>query len=175
MDNACKDINVCRLASDIAILNYKSGLNCSESVFDALIRSKALKVPPETRSMAVGFGGGIGLTGNTCGALLAAIMANAAIYGRPDPWLVDAELRGLELREKYYRRYNNIVHDFKKANGAVSCRDICSSYKEWNIKERRVMCLKLIGATALMACEYLFISQEEAFKLPYSDNIGGME
>lgn len=91
----------------LAIENFKSGLNCAECVYDALIRAGELKAFPETRAMAIGFGGGIGLSGFTCGALSAAVMANGAVYGRPDPWSVDPEVRGHEISEKYYRRYNH--------------------------------------------------------------------
>lgn len=174
MEATEKDLDLRKLVNDLAIENFKKGLNCSECVYDALIRSGALKVPPETRAMAIGFGGGIGLSGNTCGALLAGIMANGAVYGRTDPWLADPEVRGSEISEKYYRRYNNMVHDFEEANGSASCKDICSKYEDWHCKGRRVMCMKLIGAAAAMAYDYLNMSQEEAFNLPYGDNVGDM-
>lgn len=161
--------------NDLAVENFKKGLNCSESVYDALIRSGALKVSPETRAMVIGFGGGIGSCGYTCGALSAAVMANGAVYGRPDPWAVPQEERAGEIAAKYYRRYNQMVHDFENANGSVLCKDISSKYEDWHCKERRVMCMKLIGAAAAMAYDYLNIPQEEAFKLPYGDNMGGIE
>ena len=34
--------------------------------------------------------------------------------------------------------------------------------------------MKLIGAAAVMAYDYLNLPQEEAFNLPYFDNIGDM-
>lgn len=164
-----------KIVSDMAIDNFKNGLNCAESVYDALIRSGSLKAAPETRAMAIGFGGGMGLTGNACGALSAAIMANGATYGRSDPWSVDPEVRGEEVRGRYYRRYNKLVHDFEQANKGISCRDICKPYGDWHSKERRVMCMKMVGATAAMAYDYLNMPQEEAFALPYGENMGGME
>lgn len=161
---------------ELAIQNFKSGLNCAECVYDALVRGGALKVDPKTIAMCIGFGGGIGLSGNTCGALSAAVMANGAKYGRPDPYAVDAEVRGHEIAEKYYRRYNKMTHDFEKANNGVTCRAICAPYGDWHSKERRIACMKLIGATAAMAYDYLQMPQTEAFTLPYAkDNMGGME
>lgn len=155
-----------KTVKDMAIENFKSGLNCAESVYDALIRSGALKVAPETRAMAIGFGGGMGLTGNACGALSAAILANGAKYGRPDPWTIDPEERGQQVSGKYYRRYNRLVHDFEKANNGVSCKDICKQFEDWHSRERRVMCMKMVGATAELAYDYLNISQEEALSFP---------
>ena len=61
-----------QLVNDYAIENFKSGLNCAESVYDALLRAGVLDVPKETIAMCTGFGGGIGLYGDTCGALSAA-------------------------------------------------------------------------------------------------------
>lgn len=160
---------------DLAIENFKSGLNCAECVVDALIRAGVLDVPPETRAMCIGFGGGIGLAGYTCGALSAAVMANGAVYGRPDPWAVDPEVRGAEIGEKYYRRYNRLAADFAAANGGVLCREITEPRGDWHSKERLVGCLKLIGATAALAYDYLQIPQEEAFRLPYGQNMSGLE
>lgn len=162
--------------NDLAIENFKNGLNCAECVYDALVRGGALDVDPKTIAMCIGFGGGIGLTGHTCGALSAAVMANGAKYGRPDPWSVDKETRGTEIAEKYYRRYNKLTRDFIDAHHGESCREICAPFGDWHSKERRVNCMKLIGATAALAYDYLQMPQEEAFALPYGPgNMGGME
>lgn len=164
-----------QLVNDYAFENFKSGLNCAECIIDALIRSGALDKDSNIRAMAIGFGGGIGMSGYTCGALSAAVMANGAVYGRSDPWKVDPEKRGDEISEKYYRRYNNILNDFKKAQGAVLCRDLCEPYKDWHSRDRRKMCMKLIANTATLAYDYLQMPQEEAFEIPYNDNMGDME
>jgi C_GCAxxG_C_C family probable redox protein len=163
------------LVKDYAIENYKSGLNCAECVFEALQRSGALPAPPETIAMCVGFGGGIGLSGYTCGALSGAVMALGAVHGRHDPKAVDPAIRGDEIARKYYRRYNKLVRDFEQAMGGVLCRDITGPYEDWHSKERRVCCLKLIGEAAAIAYDNLMIPQEEAFVLPYGENMAGLE
>lgn len=164
-----------QLVSDFAIENFKNGLNCAESVYEALIRAGVLDVPKETVAMCTAFGGGIGLSGQVCGALSAAIMANSAIYGRKDPWSVGPTIRGKEVSGKYYRRYNNIVKEFGEENGCLSCREITSSFEDWHGKERRVHCMKLVGQTAKLAYKYLQIPQEEAFEMPYGKNMGGKQ
>lgn len=161
------------IVSDYAIENFKNGLNCAESVMDALVRSGALKSDGDLAANCTGFGGGIGLAGYTCGALSAAVMANSHVYGRQNPWDVDAEVRGTEIAQKYYRRYNRMVQDFVEKNGSALCGEICGRFEDFHCKERRVGCLKLIGATAKLAYEYLQMSQEEAFELPYGANLGG--
>lgn len=158
-----------------AIENFKKGLNCAECVYDALVRTGVLRVPDESRAGATGFGGGIGLAGYTCGALSGAVLANSMEHGRKDPWSVPDEERGSEVSKKYYRRYNRLLHDFEELAGGVLCRDICAVHEDWHSKPRRIMCMKLIGETAALAFDYLQMSQEEAFKLPYGENIGGNE
>ena len=102
-------------------------------------------------------------------------MANSAVYGRPEPWKVDAEVRGSEIAEKYYRRYNRMVQDFIARNGSALCGEICAPYGDFHCVERRIGCLKMIGATAKLAYEYLQMTQDEAFALPYGPNLGGKE
>ena len=163
------------LVHDYAVENFKSGLNCAESVYDALLRSGALPVPKETIAMCIGFGGGVGLSGSACGALAAAIMANGAVYGRTDPWSVPQDVRGKENIEKYYRRYNQMVREFIAENGSMTCREICAPFADWHGKERRQNCLRLVAAAASMAYEFLQMTQEEAFALPYGENIAGTD
>ena len=163
-----------KLASDYAIENFKSGLNCAESVYNALLRVGALEgVPPTTVSMCIGFGGGVGLSGCICGALAAGVVANGAKYGRKDPYSVPAEVRGSEIAEKYYSRYNNLIHDFTEAYGSPLCKEICGKFKDFHSKERKVSCLKMIGGAAALAYRYLQMSQEETEKLPYRENLAG--
>jgi C_GCAxxG_C_C family probable redox protein len=165
-----KDIKT--LVSEYAAENFKGGLNCAESVMEALVRSGALKVPKEIVGLSTGFGGGVGLSGNTCGALSAAVLANSAVYGRPDPWAVPQEERGKEIAAKYYRRYNKLVNDFSAKNGSAECREICKGY-DFGSKERRVNCLKVVVSAAELAYDMLQMPQEEAFTLPYGKNMGG--
>lgn len=165
--------NMRELCGNLAVENFKNGLNCCESVYNALLRAGALEgVDPATQAMCIGFGGGIGLSGHTCGALSAIVMACGAVYGRPDPWSVPAENRMSEIAEKYYRRYNKIVHDFEESFGSTDCAGISSPYEDWHCVERRKTCLKLIANSAKMAYDYLQMPQEEAFVLPYGANMG---
>lgn len=165
---------LCKLASDYAIENFKSGLNCAESVYNALLRAGVLEgVDPATISMVIGFGGGVGLSGCICGALAAGVAANGAIHGRKDPYAVPAEVRGAEIAEKYYSRYNNLIHDFTEAYGSPLCGEICGKYEDFHGRDRKVGCMKMVGGAAALACRYVLMDQEEAEKLPYRENIGG--
>ncbi len=162
-----KDTSV--LVSDYAIENFKTGLNCCESVYEALQRVGLLEnVPKESVAMAVGFGGGVGASGlGLCGALAAAVMANGAVHGRKDPKAVDASQRMTEIGEKYYPRYNNLIYEFVERNGCTGCGEICSKFEDFHGRDRKVNCMKLIGATASLAYKYIQLSNEETAAMGY--------
>jgi len=73
------------LARKCAQENIRSGLNCSESVLNALLRAKIIDFPEEATALASGLNGGVGSAGYTCGALSSAMISLGAVYGRPDP------------------------------------------------------------------------------------------
>ena len=61
---------------------FREGLNCSECVFKSYLDLQLTDFPPEVVALSSGFGGGIGMTQNTCGAILGAALAETtAIYG----------------------------------------------------------------------------------------------
>lgn len=155
------------LAGEYAGNNIRSGLNCAESVCDACIRSGALDVPPETVAFATGFGGGGGCAGFTCGALAGAILVNSAAHGRKDPREIPEEYRRKMLKEKIYRRFNNIVADFMKENEFGLCREFSEKYDGYGGETFRENCIKLCGDAARIAVDYLRMDAEEAAGLEY--------
>lgn len=161
--------------SEFAVENFRNGLNCPEAVFDALHRAGLLDVPHECIRMASGFGGGIGLTGNACGALSGAIMSIGVVHGRMDPYSVDGSIRGQQMAEQVYRVFNNMTNDFIKENGCLSCKELGSQFADWHCKERRKMCLKLVASTAARAVDYILMDKETAAALPYRSNMAGKE
>ena len=62
--------------------NFRTGLNCAESVFEAVMSQVDTGLPQETMCLMTGFGGGGGHFGDTCGALAGAMAALGAVYGR---------------------------------------------------------------------------------------------
>ena len=161
------------LACEYAKENMTSGMNCSESVFAALIRSGALDVPPEMVSFATGFGGGGGGTGLTCGALSSAILANNIVHGRKPP-ITTADRAA--LKEKHYRRYNNIVSDFVKVSGSGLCREIINQFSEGYLDDStRPNCIRICGEAAGIAVDYLQLDVEAAAKLEYDASVVGIK
>ena len=165
-----------QLVKDYAEEFFKSGFNCAESVLAALIKAGAVNMPPEMVAAATGFGGGLGLTGNTCGALAMAILANSVQYGRPDPTQIPVASRHTEVSAKHYRRYNNIVNEFIRQNGCATCKELTAAYADnWGSPERRDHCLKIIGTTVQLAYKYLQLSREEGYQLPYGKNLKNLK
>ena len=161
------------LACTYATENMSSGMNCSESVFAALIRSGALDVPPEYVAFATGFGGGGGGTGLTCGALSSAILANNIVHGRKPPISPDGRT---DLKEKHYKRYNNIVSDFVKVASSGLCRDIINQFPEgYNDDNTRPNCLRICSEAAKIAVDYLQMDVEEAAKRGYDPTVVGIK
>ena len=164
-----------KIVSEYAVEGFRNGLNCTECVLDALKRAGVLNVSGEAMAMCVGFGGGGGLTGHVCGGLSGAIMANGAVYGRANPWSEPEETRGADVADKYYRRYNRMVHRFIEENGSALCGEISAPFGDFHSRERRKNCLKVIAASAVLAYDFLQMDQEAAFALPYGENLLGYE
>ena len=92
-----------------AVKMKHSGFNCSQAVTVAFADLVSGKVTPETlRTIAAGFGGGMGCMEATCGSLIGANM----IAGL----LTDGTGTVMAAR--------NLLSDFRKKSGAVTCKDL---------------------------------------------------
>ena len=164
---------------DLALLyaeeNMSSrSMNCSESVFEALIRSGAVDASLDVSAVAfaTGFGGGGGGVGFTCGALSSAILANGVVHGRRDP---ASTVNKLELKENFYKRYNNIVSDFVKVAGSGLCREIIDAFPDgYKDARTRPNCIRIAREAAGIAVDYLKMGAEDAAKLEYDPSVIGI-
>ena len=158
-------------AKEMAVYSFYNGLSCAESVYEALLRSGVVDeadVAYSTCALCAGFGGGIGSSGLSCGALSGAIMAVGAKHGRKDPR--NAKPDGLYDGE--YLRYNNMVQDFVKVAGSALCLDITDLYKEnYDCPERKDLCAKVIAAGIDIACKYISMNSDEVAKLSWGPNV----
>ena len=73
------------LADEISRGYFRQGLNCAECVLRTFMDMHDTKLPDEVICMASGFGGGMGHTKNTCGAITGAVLALGMTKGR-DPF-----------------------------------------------------------------------------------------
>ena len=162
-----------KLAVEYAGDNIKNrGMNCAESVFEALIRCGAVNAPLEAVAYVTGFGGGGGGAGLTCGALASAILATSMAHGRKDP---SSSTDRMELKEKYYQRYNNLVSGFVKTAGSGLCRDIVNGFPEgYTDSHTRPNCIRIAIRAAELAVDYIRLDTEEAGALEYDRDVVGI-
>jgi C_GCAxxG_C_C family probable redox protein len=138
--------------------NFRSGLNCAESILNAVLTEVDSGIPPETMCLMTGFGGGGGLFGDTCGALVGAMAALGAVYGRravpADARAATAELYG---DPGLYRLFNRLPNEFKQRFGSTQCRLLTSQWrKTWLCKEHLQFCRRLTIEAAGLAAEMAF-------------------
>jgi len=148
-------------------------MNCSEAVFEALIRCGAVQAPIEAVAYATGFGGGGGGVGFTCGALASAILANGMVHGRKDP---PSAVNRMELKDTLYKRYNNLVSDFVEVAGSGLCREIINQFPEgYNDEQTRPNCIRIASEAAGIAVDYLRKDADEVAALEYDPDVVGIK
>ncbi len=161
---------------DLAKANFKKGPNCAESVYLALVEAGLIDFAPETVALATPFGGGMGLSGGVCGALVAAIMGAGAAHGRRQP--IQGSMQ--EIIDKLYgnpglyRFYNQMPHAFEEKFGSTQCGILNKDYpNDWYNKDRLRGCMKFVVEAAGMAVDYIYQGQEEGFGQPFGKNMAG--
>ncbi|MGA2498796.1 MAG: C-GCAxxG-C-C family protein [Tepidisphaeraceae bacterium] len=95
---------------------FLEGYNCAQSVFACCGRSFGL--PRETAiKVAQAFGGGMGRTGNVCGAVTGALMVIGLKHSTKDAKDTAAKDQAYALAEAFLSR-------FRAQHGSVTCRDL---------------------------------------------------
>jgi C_GCAxxG_C_C family probable redox protein len=95
--------------------NFKKGLNCSQSVFEASSGILGLE-SEEAKAIAAGFGAGIGKTQKTCGAVTGAVMAiGCKHYDSKDH-------KG--SKKKVYAKTREFLNKFERIYGSTACREL---------------------------------------------------
>jgi C_GCAxxG_C_C family probable redox protein len=99
-----------------ATSQFEKGFSCAPSVLSTyseqfgLERELALKI-------ACGFGGGIGRTGRTCGAVTGAVMVIGLKHGQ-------ADAGDEESRQETHKVVNEFINRFTALHGSIECRDL---------------------------------------------------
>lgn len=162
-----------------AVDNFKSGLNCAESVFAAIQAEMETDLPPEVMCLVTGFGSGGGLYGGTCGSLNGAIAALGLAYGRRQPPEGTPEEKKAQMYGKpgIYRIYNRLSNVFQEQFGTILCREITAPWRgEWFARERYKTCLKTVAFMAEKAAEMLFPADREHWaSQPWGENLLGAQ
>ncbi len=90
-----------------------------------MIQADLVNFPLEVTALATGFGGGIGSSGNNCGALTGAVIAVGMKIGRISPdYSID------------YRAFNRIPYKFEALFGSPNCKDLVKNYDFSSIERK---------------------------------------
>lgn len=143
-------------AADKAVQNMKKGCSCSEAMLTAFGERYGLDF--ETARMIAGaFGGGIGLSGQTCGAVTGALMAIGLKCGPERSEKNDARETAYELAQKFMDR-------FRDHSGSTLCSDIVAQIgfnvpEEWKKAQdsgkMKIHCPEVVRKAALILDELL--------------------
>jgi len=163
--------------------NFSLGYNCAECVTEAVLSVIDTGLPPEVKKVATGFGGGVGLYGDTCGARSGAVIAVGCVHGRskliedPDPKAA-AKKSAQQLYGKpgLYRLFNQIPNNFREKYGFTCCRDLTTKWQEnWLCRDHALHCREIITDAAGIAAELIMADRDEAASKPFGPNVENLE
>lgn len=112
---------------ELARAALASRLNCAEAVVSTF--AARYGVSPETAiRVACGLGGGMGRTGNVCGAISGAVLVLGLAYGRSGTGDVEA-------KELTYAKVQELLRETETRLGSILCRDLLGA--DLNTREGR--------------------------------------
>ncbi|MBE6835942.1 MAG: C_GCAxxG_C_C family protein [Ruminococcaceae bacterium] len=129
---------------------FKEGFNCSQAVVGAFYKDIGLDEKTALK-VSAGFGGGVGRTGEICGALSGAAIVAGMLYG-------SVEGRDAESKAHTYEEIQRVIKIFKDENSFVTCRELKSppSEKENGASYKRTPCIKFVEDAVLAVEKVMF-------------------
>jgi C_GCAxxG_C_C family probable redox protein len=107
---------VALIKAEKAKKQFEKGFSCAPAVFSTY--SKQLGLDKELAlKIACGFGGGIGRTGRTCGAVTGAVMAIGLKHGQ-------ADLADEESRQRTHKLVKEFIDKFTALHGSIECKEL---------------------------------------------------
>ncbi|MFH0967097.1 MAG: C-GCAxxG-C-C family protein [Methanobacteriota archaeon] len=99
-----------------AVTAIQDGYSCAQAVFSAY--SKECGLDKETaRKITTGLGGGLGRSGNVCGAVTGAILVLGQRYGMNS-------LEHAAAREETYALVKRLISEFTAIHGSINCAEL---------------------------------------------------
>jgi len=158
--------------------NFSLGYNCAECVFEAVISNIDTGLPSEVKKLATGFGGGIGLYGDTCGAIAGGVLAISAVHGRSElPEGNGKEAVHKAVDELYgkpglYRLFNQLPNRMQERYFETLCRELTEPWQDqWLCHDHALHCREIITDAAEIAAELALTDREEASSRPFGKNV----
>jgi C_GCAxxG_C_C family probable redox protein len=171
------------LVKDRARKNFSKGFNCAECVLEAVLENVDTGLPREVLKLATGLGGGVGLYGDTCGAIVGAVMAVGAVHGRSDlPTGEDRKAAMQAAAEQLYgtpglyRLFNQLPNEIKRKYGDTLCREIARQWKDtWLCREHALHCREIITDAAEFAATLIYGDKNEIMSKPFGENVENLK
>lgn len=159
--------------------SFSSGYNCAECVAEAVFSEIETEWPSNIWKLATGFGGGIGLYGDACGALTGAVLSVSAACGRDRlPSGVDRHDTLARSREQLYehpglyRVFNQIPNWFAARFGHTLCRELTAPWQtQWLCREHALFCREIITEAAGFAAELILMGETERAGLRFRNTV----
>ena len=134
--------------SEKAVELFKDGFNCSQAVVGAFGKDIGLDEKTALK-VAAGFGGGVGRTGEICGALSGAAIVAGMLYGATDG-------RDAESKAHTYEEIQRVINIFKEKNTFVTCRELKNPPEDDGSVYKRRPCVQLVEDAALAVEKIMF-------------------
>ena len=96
--------------------NIEEGYSCSQAVLMAFAEELGLSTETAAR-VAAGFGGGMGRSGRTCGAVSGALMVVGLVEG-------GTSAADKAAKERTYAMARQVMEEFEARRGALDCREL---------------------------------------------------
>lgn len=144
------------LAEELGKGYFRQGLNCSECVLRTFMDIYEADLPQEIICMATGFGGGMGHTKNTCGAITGAVLALGIKKGRRDPFGPKEEMgaRIKQLQGEIYPVFGQMIEEMEAHFGTLICKEMSQQFDDFESKPRKKNCMETIAYCAALAVKY---------------------
>jgi C_GCAxxG_C_C family probable redox protein len=143
--------------------------NCAEAVFKAVQEWVPSILPQEVSSLMTPFGGGVGIRGANCGALLAGVASLGLVYGRSNPDQGSLAEHRSSLWQTY-SLFNQLPHIFEERFGTIECWELTRPYI-YGSKRCRERCEEIVAETAGMVVSLLEEARENGLSFPWRRNL----
>ena len=142
------------LADEISRGYFRQGLNCAECVLRTFMDMHDTDLPEGIIKMASGFGGGMGHTKNTCGAITGAVLALGTVKGRDPFEKEEMSDRVKQLTGEVYPLFGSMVNEMKEQYGSLICSELSDPFGDFAGKARKKNCMEMIAYCSSLAEKY---------------------
>ena len=150
-----KNLTMAEQAAENARNYFKQGLNCTECVMASFMDVHGSNgLPRDILCLATGFGGGMGHTKNTCGAITGAVMAMSLALGRKNPMEKETMADRITELNGIYAEVAPLVEELEQEYGTLICRELSNPHGDFECKARKKSCMQMIGHCAELAVKH---------------------